>query len=110
MYVTARRGACCQAMYEKLQVEFLLDDSDTIAAYEEHGKQKTAAAVASHQRGIDAFTSSLGRVQQIELLQGDSDVVPGLYILRTLYHSLCGLQCFDTVGWAAGRASGLQKN
>ena len=108
--MTARHGACGQAMYEKLQVEFLLDDSDTIAAYEERGKQKTAAAVASHQRGIDAFTSSLGRVQQIELLQGDSDVVPGLYILRTLYHSLYGLQCFDTVGWAAGRASGLQKN
>jgi len=25
----------------------------------------------------------------------------------TLQRVLCGLQCFDAVGWAAGRASGL---
>ena len=49
---------------------FLVDESDTIAAYEECGKQKTASASSSYQQGIDAFTSSLGRVQQIELLQG----------------------------------------
>jgi len=58
-------------LYEKLHVKFLLDESDTIVAYEERGKQKTAAAASSHQQGIDAFVSSLGRVQQIELLQGD---------------------------------------
>jgi len=23
---------------------------------------------------------------------------------------VCGLQCFDTVGWASGMAFGLQKN
>ena len=27
----------------------------------------------------------------------------------TFRHSAFGLQCFDAVGWAAGRASGLQK-
>jgi len=26
--------------------------------------------------------------------------------LQLIHHSLC-LQCFDTVGWASGRASGL---
>jgi len=57
-------------MYERLHVTFLMDESDTIIAYEEQGKQKTASAVSSYQQGIDAFTSSLGRVQQIELLQG----------------------------------------
>lgn len=57
-------------MYEKLHVRFLLDESDTIAAYEERGKLKTAAAASSYQQGIDAFVSSLGRIQQIEMLQG----------------------------------------
>jgi len=59
-----------QALYETLSVQFLLDESDTIAAYEERGKQKIALAALSHQQAIDAFTSSLGRVQQIELLRG----------------------------------------
>jgi len=57
-------------LYEELHIKFLVDDSDTIAAYEERGKQKTALSVSSYQQGIDAFVSSLGRVQQIELLQG----------------------------------------
>ena len=61
---------CVKALYERLQVTFLLDELDTIVAYEERGKQKTASAASSYQQGIDAFTSSLGRVQQIELLQG----------------------------------------
>ena len=63
---------CCaelQALYERLNVTFLLNDSDTIVAYEEQGKQKTASAGSLYQRGMDAFTS-LGRIQQIELLQG----------------------------------------
>jgi len=63
-------SAICQALYERLHVPFLVHESDTIAAYEESGKQKTASAASSYQQGIDAFTSSLGRVQQIELLQG----------------------------------------
>jgi len=57
-------------MYERLHTAFLLNESDTIVAYEERGKQKTASAASSYQQGIDAFTSSLDRVQQIELLQG----------------------------------------
>ena len=57
-------------MYERLQIAYLLKESDTIAAYEERGKQKTASAASSYQQGIEAFTSSLHRVQQIELLQG----------------------------------------
>jgi len=61
---------CVQALYESLCIMFLLEESDTIVAYEERGKQKTASAASSYQQGIDAFTSSLGRVQQIELLQG----------------------------------------
>jgi len=59
-----------KAMYEEFHVAFLLDELDTIVAYEERGKQKTASAASSYEQGIDAFTSSLGRVQQIELLQG----------------------------------------
>jgi len=47
-----------------------LDESDTIVAYEEQGKQKAASAAVSHQQAMDAFASSLGRVQQIELMHG----------------------------------------
>jgi len=59
-----------QALYERLHVTFLLDGSDTIIAYEERGKQKAASAAVSHQQAMDAFASSLGRVQQIELMHG----------------------------------------
>jgi len=77
MYVSAVVGnfgvnfLAFQALYDELRVTFLFNESDTIAAYEEQGKQKTEAAASSHQQGIDAFISSLGRVQQIELLLGN---------------------------------------
>jgi len=32
-----------------------------------------------------------------------------IYVLSGAFFSHKCLQCFDTVGWAAGRASGLQK-
>ena len=35
-------------------------------------------------------------------------VAPEVSVLLTCI--TCYLQCFDAVGWAAGRASGLQKN
>ena len=74
-------------MYEKLNVAFLLDESDTISVYEDRGKQKIASAAASHQQGIDAFVSSLGRVQQIELLHGE--LILWLYYVAC-FHSLHG--------------------
>ena len=32
-----------------------------------------------------------------------------LAVIKSMEYDIFSLQCFDTVGWATGRASGLQK-
>jgi len=54
----------------------------------------------------------------VEETKGDQTVVEEKYVSLRLHSidlmsvnvSNVSLQCFDTVGWAAGRASGLYKN
>ena len=59
----------------------------------------TAEGVAPHVRRV-AFDLEAGPVSPA--LQWLHDT-----IISTINTRLCTLQCFDAVGWAAGRASGL---
>jgi hypothetical protein len=58
---------CVKALYESHGVTFLTDESDTIAAYEERGKQMSDKS--SYDKGIEAL-QSMNRVQQVELVHG----------------------------------------
>lgn len=55
-------------MYEKEGVSFLLDETDTVQAYE---AQDTSVAETQYERGMKAL-SSLSRVQQVEAIEGVS--------------------------------------
>jgi len=57
----------CLAMYKDKRVEFLLDPSDTVQAYEERGK-------ARDEEGTGDLLAGLGRVQQIEVVRGMVDM------------------------------------
>ena len=54
-------------MYKTENIEFLIDEQDTVEYYEEKGKAKTRH---SHNDRLMMALSSLDRVQQIEALQG----------------------------------------
>lgn len=56
-----------QSLYDGLSVLFLTDESDTIAAYEERGKQMSEKS--SYDKGLEAL-QSMNRVQQVELVHG----------------------------------------
>jgi len=62
-----------KATYEDLKISFLTDEDDTIAAYEERGKQMSTKS--SYDKGLEAL-QSMNRVQQVELVHGK-------------YHALC---------------------
>ena len=55
-----------QAVYERLHVSYLLDDSDMIAAYEERGRRRHGS---QYEDGMQAL-SGMDRVQQVEMLHG----------------------------------------
>lgn len=69
------RCARCSAMYKALNVLFLLDNNDTISAYEERGKSK--ASKTSYQQGMEAL-SRLDHVQQVDLIQEYNDLKSNL--------------------------------
>ena len=50
----------------KRKLTFLLDNLDTLAAYEEKGKPNS---VNSQEAGFQAMFDQLNRVQQIEMIQ-----------------------------------------
>lgn len=54
-------------MYEMRNVLFLLDENDTIGAYEARGKAKPAKT--SYQQSLEAL-SKLHHVQQVDMIQG----------------------------------------
>ena len=56
-------------MYKEQGVEFLMDDTDTIVAYENRGQSRREQQSSSYDSGLNAL-NSLGRVQQIEILHG----------------------------------------
>ncbi|XP_045768941.1 putative E3 ubiquitin-protein ligase UBR7 [Maniola jurtina] len=69
---TFRQKLCtcreCITMYKDLSVLFLIDPEDTVAAYENLGKQKINGKPASqYEKGLQAL-SSLDRIQQINAL------------------------------------------
>ncbi|XP_034827301.1 putative E3 ubiquitin-protein ligase UBR7 [Maniola hyperantus] len=69
---TFRQKLCtcreCIMMYKDLSVLFLIDPEDTVAAYENLGKQKINGKPASqYEKGLQAL-SSLDRIQQINAL------------------------------------------
>ncbi|XP_033638095.1 putative E3 ubiquitin-protein ligase UBR7 [Asterias rubens] len=66
----------CKKLYEREQISFLLDEFDTVSAYEERGKVKHAGS-SQYQRGMDALTT-LNRVQQVEVLHGYNDLKTSL--------------------------------
>ncbi|XP_071787842.1 putative E3 ubiquitin-protein ligase UBR7 isoform X2 [Asterias amurensis] len=66
----------CKKLYEREQISFLLDEFDTVSAYEERGKVKHAGS-SQYQRGMDALTT-LNRVQQVEVIHGYNDLKTSL--------------------------------
>jgi len=59
-------------MYKSQGVTFLMDESDTVTAYEARGAIKEGAT-SQHDREKQAL-SSMNRVQQIEMVQGGGSV------------------------------------
>ena len=55
-------------MYSERNLEFLTDESDTVAAYELRGKQKTTPS-SQYDKGLQAL-SNMNRLQQVEVLHG----------------------------------------
>lgn len=56
----------CVKLYKDHGVEFLTDENDTISAYEERAHDMKYLEEA----GMDAMSSSMGRVQQVEMIHG----------------------------------------
>ena len=56
----------CKKMYKELSVEFLLDTLDSITSYETRAKSTGYI----HDVGMEALSSSMGRVQQVEMIHG----------------------------------------
>ena len=50
---------------------FLLDNSDTLAAYEDKGKDNS---VSSQEAGFQAMFNQLDRVQQVEMIQRKQNI------------------------------------
>lgn len=63
----------CMQKYKDLDVAFLLDDSDTISAYEDRGKTSREEQRSSYESSLSAL-DNLNRVQQMEILHGYNDM------------------------------------
>ena len=63
-------------MYNKSQVTFLLDEDDSIRAYEDRGKARTSGT--QYESGMRVL-SNMDRVQQVEVLTGECCVERGHY-------------------------------
>ncbi|KAI0209019.1 putative E3 ubiquitin-protein ligase UBR7 [Lamellibrachia satsuma] len=61
----------CQEMYNKSQVTFLLDEDDSIRAYEDRGKARTSGT--QYESGMRVL-SNMDRVQQVEVLTEYNDL------------------------------------
>ena len=56
----------CTKMYKEFSVEFLVDVLDSIKSYEMRAK----SVGYIHEAGMEALSSSMGRVQQVEMING----------------------------------------
>ena len=59
--------ASCLNLYTTNKVEFVTDLQDTVASYEERARN----VAYIHEAGMDAMGSSMGRVQQVEMMHGE---------------------------------------
>ncbi|XP_038075037.1 putative E3 ubiquitin-protein ligase UBR7 isoform X2 [Patiria miniata] len=66
----------CKMLYESRQVSFLMDEADTVLAYELRGKVKHAGT-SQYQMGMEALTT-LNRVQQVEVIHEYNDLKASL--------------------------------
>ena len=66
----------CVKMYDDLEVSYLLDESDTVLAYEEMGKKKALEKKNAQQ---SAAFSSMSRFLQVEMLTGYKDMKEAFY-------------------------------
>ena len=60
-----------QSLYRSMDLMFLTDDTDTILAYEERGRENKPT-VSSYESGIQAL-QNMGRIPQVEVIQGRSE-------------------------------------
>lgn len=58
---------------------YLTDESDTMMAYEERGRQKRPS-VSSYESGMNAL-QNMGRIPQVEVLHGNLTVVVSYYFI-----------------------------
>lgn len=63
---------------------FLLDNSDTLAAYEDKGKDNS---VDSQEAGFQAMFNQLDRVQQVEMIQRKAKIY-NIYQFLKSFHTL----------------------
>ncbi|XP_031571472.1 putative E3 ubiquitin-protein ligase UBR7 [Actinia tenebrosa] len=63
----------CKDLYSSLGVSFLMDEQDTIVAYEERGKQAQASKMTSYESGMQAL-EGMGRINQVEAIHGYNDM------------------------------------
>ena len=60
-----------QKLYESHEVTFLMDEQDTVQAYEEQGKAsgENGQPASRYEQGLKAL-SSLDRIKQVEAIEG----------------------------------------
>ena len=62
-----------QALYKSLDVLYLTDESDTIVAYEQRGREHRPS-VSAYESGMQAL-QNMGRIPQVEAMHGTSKLV-----------------------------------
>lgn len=60
-----------QSLYRSMDLMFLTDDTDTILAYEQRGRENKPT-VSSYESGIQAL-QNMERIPQVEVIQGRSE-------------------------------------
>ena len=66
----------CHKIYDDLKVKFLLDESDTVSAYEDEGKKRAREKKIAQEQ--TAF-AGMSRFLQVEMLSGYQDIKEGFY-------------------------------
>ena len=61
------RCVSCLKLYKELSVEFLPLPEDTVSSYEERARGMKLI----HEAGMDAMSSAMGHVQQVEMIRGE---------------------------------------
>ncbi|KAJ8309475.1 hypothetical protein KUTeg_014349 [Tegillarca granosa] len=62
----------CLDMYKEREIEYIIDEEDTVHAYESRGKANSSAS-SGYDKGIQAL-NKMDRVQQVEVLHGFNDL------------------------------------